>query len=64
MRPNVGLFVEYSRALIWFLEDFKFAYKTTQFYAKWLVGNFGQKHELQYLKKFAALSWDFKFFLQ
>ena len=36
---------------MWFFEDFKFAYKTTKFYAKWLVRNFGQKHELQYLKK-------------
>ena len=29
-----------------FFEDFKFAYKTTKFYAKWLVRNCGQKHEL------------------
>ena len=45
-------------------EDFKFAYKTTKFYPKWLVRNFEQKHERQYLEKFAALSWDFKFFMQ
>ena len=49
---------------MWFFEDFKCAYKTTQFYAKWLVRNFGQKHELQYLKNFAMLSRDFKFFMQ
>ena len=36
-------------------EDSKFAYKTTKFYAKWLVRNFGQKHELQYLDKYATL---------
>ena len=28
------LYVEYSRTLILFFEDFKFAYKTTKFYAK------------------------------
>ena len=39
---------------MWFFEDFKFAYKTTKFYAKWLVRNFRQKHELQYLEKLAA----------
>ena len=38
---------------MWFFENFKFAYKTTKFYAKWLVRNFGQTHELQYLEKFA-----------
>ena len=26
-------YVEYSSTLIWFFEDFKFAYKTTKFYA-------------------------------
>ena len=52
-RPNISLYVGYSRTLIWFFDDFKFAYKTTKFYAKWLVRNFGQKHELQYLEKFA-----------
>ena len=46
---------------MWFFEDFKFAYKTIKFYAKWLVRNFGQKHELQYLNYFAMLSQDFKF---
>ena len=51
---NISLYNEYSSTLIWFFEEFKFAYKTTKFYAKWLVRNFGQKHELQYLKKFAA----------
>ena len=45
-RPNISLHVEYSRTLIWFFEDFKFAYKTTK-------RNFGQKHKLQYLEKFA-----------
>ena len=45
-RPNISLYVENSRNLIWFFEDFKFAYKTTKFYAKWLVRNFRQKHEL------------------
>ena len=54
MRPNISLSVEYSRTLIWFFEDFKSAYETTKFYVKWLVRNFGQKHELQYLEKFAA----------
>ena len=39
------LYVEYSRTLILFFEDFKFAYKTTKFYAKWLVRNFGQKSQ-------------------
>ena len=37
-----------------FFEDFKFAYKTTKFYAKGLVRNFGQKHKLQYLETFAV----------
>ena len=36
-----------------FFDYFKFAYKTTKFYAKWVVRNFGQKQELQYLKHFA-----------
>ena len=53
-RPNTSLYVEYSRTLTPFFEDFKFAYKSTKFYAKWPVRNLGQKHELQYLKKFAA----------
>ena len=35
-RPNISQYVEYSRTLIWVFEDFKFAYKTTKFYAKWL----------------------------
>ena len=39
---------------MWFFKDLKFAYKTSKFYAKRLVCNFGQKHELQYLEKFAA----------
>ena len=37
-----------------FFKDFKLAYKATKFYAKWHVGNFGQKQELQYLQKFAV----------
>ena len=41
-----------------------FAWKTTNFYAKWPVRNFGQKHELQYLEKYAMLSRDFKLFIQ
>ena len=49
-RPNISLYAEYSRILIWFFEDFKFAYKTTKFYAKWLERNFGQKHEIQCLE--------------
>ena len=28
-RPNIDLYVEYSRTLIWFSEDSKFAYKIT-----------------------------------
>ena len=35
-RPNISLCVEYSQTLIWFFEDFKFAYKFTEFYTKWL----------------------------
>ena len=62
--PNISLYVEHSQTLIWFFEDFKFAYKTTKFCAKWLVRNFGQKHELQYLEKFAAWSWRLKFFMR
>ena len=50
----MSLYIEYSQTFIWFFEDFKFAYKTTKFYANWLVCNFRQKHELQYLEKFAA----------
>ena len=53
-RPNISLYVEYSRTWSWFSEDFQFAYKTTKFYAKWLVRNLGQKRELQYLETFAA----------
>ena len=34
-------------------EDSKFEYKTTKFYAKWHVPNFGEKHKLQHLEKFA-----------
>ena len=49
-RPNVSLYVEYSRTWRWFSEDFQFPYKTTKFYAKWLVRNLGQKRELQYLE--------------
>ena len=30
-RPNISLCVEYSQTLIWFFEDFKFAYKFTEF---------------------------------
>ena len=63
-KPNISLHVEYSRTLIWFFEDCKFAYKTTKFYPKWIVSNFGQKHKLQYLEKFAMYSRDFKFFMQ
>ena len=33
-RPNTSLYVEYSRTLTPFFEDFKFAYKSTKFYAK------------------------------
>ena len=36
-RPNISLYVGYSRNLLWFFEDFKSAYKATKFYAKWLV---------------------------
>ena len=36
-RPNISLYVEYSRTLLWFFEDFKSAYKATKFYARWLV---------------------------
>ena len=38
----------------------KFAYKTTKFYAKWLVRNFGQKHELQYLDKICCVKSRFQ----
>ena len=55
----MSLYVEYSRTEIWLIEDFTFACKTTKFYAKWRVHNFGQKQELQYLEKFAV-----KFFMQ
>ena len=50
---NLSLYDEYSRTLIWFFKDSKFAYKTTKFYPKWYVLNFGQNHELQYLEKLA-----------
>ena len=33
-RPNSSLYVQYSRTLIRFFKDFKFAYKTTKFYTK------------------------------
>ena len=33
-RPNINLYVEYSRTLIWFSEDSKFAYKITKSYPK------------------------------
>ena len=33
-RPNMSPYVEYSPTLIWFFEDFKFAYKTTKFLRK------------------------------
>ena len=33
-RPNINLYVEYSRTLIWFSEDSKFAYEITKSYAK------------------------------
>ena len=36
-RPNLSLYDEYSRTLIWFFKDSKFAYKTTKFYPKWYV---------------------------
>ena len=52
-RPNLSLYDEYSRTLIWFFKDSKFAYKTTKFYPKWYVLNFGQNHELQYLEEIA-----------
>ena len=52
-RPNISLYIEYLQTLIWFVEDFKFVYEFTKFYAKWLVCNFGQKYVLQNLKKFA-----------
>ena len=42
-RPNINLYVEYSRTLIRFFQNSKFAYKTTKFYSKWTVLNFGQK---------------------
>ena len=63
-RPNISLHVKNSRTLLWFFEDYKFVYKTTKSYAKWLVCNFGQKHEIQYLEKFAMYSRDFKFLMQ
>ena len=62
-RPYTNRYVEYSRTYDFF-EDRKFAYKTTEFYTKWPVRNFGQKHEFQYLEKYAMKSWDFKFFIQ
>ena len=46
--PNIYLYVDYLRVLIWFFEDSKSAYK---FYAKWPVGTFGQKPELHLEKK-------------
>ena len=52
-RPNINLHVEYLRTLTWVFEDSKFAYKTTKFYGKWPVRNFGQKRDLQYLEKYA-----------
>ena len=33
-RPSTSLYVEYSQTLTSFFEDFKFAYKSTKFYAK------------------------------
>ena len=33
-RPNISLYVEYSRTLSWVFGDFKSAYKATKFYAK------------------------------
>ena len=30
-KPNISLYVEYSQTFVWFFEDFKFAYKTTNF---------------------------------
>ena len=33
------LYVEYSWTLMLFFKDFKFAYKTTKFYTKWLMHN-------------------------
>ena len=49
--PNIYLYVDYLRTLIWFFEDSRSAYKTNKFYAKWPVGNFGQKPELHLEKK-------------
>ena len=46
------------------LEDSELAYKTTRFYAKWPVRNFGQKHQRQFLDRYAVKSRDFKFFIQ
>ena len=34
--------------------DVQVANKTTKYYAKWPARNFGQKHELQYLEKYAV----------
>ena len=48
------MYVKYMWTSIWLFKDFKFAYNTTWFYTKQLVRNFGQKHKLQYLEKFAA----------
>ena len=43
-RPNINLYLEYSWTYCQFFKDSKFAYKTTKFYTKWPVRNFGQKH--------------------
>ena len=59
-RPNISLCIEYSQTLIWFFEDFKFAYKFTKFYAKSLRCATSDKNtNFKISKKFAI-----KFFMQ
>ena len=44
------LYVEYSWTLMLFFKGFKFAYKTTKFYAKWLMRNLDKNTNFNILK--------------
>ena len=59
-RPNISLYVEYSRTLIDFSRILSLLIRPLNFYAKWLVRNFGQKHELQYLYKICCVKSGFQ----
>ena len=63
-KPNISLYVEYSRTLIRCFEYFKFTHKFTKFHAKLLVHNFGQKTRTLISRNICYVKSGFQFFMK